>query len=122
MKIVWKKSISLPYGVEDTFFNVVGDKLVTTGGYNGGIKFSYKRNASEPKKEKYIRELKNDCCYFDLTKNDGWIKIEKFPRTKVQFVQIDNKVYMYGGYNFIPSGTHLENKKGVIKRSKKGIH
>uniref|UniRef100_UPI002FC80283 kelch repeat-containing protein n=1 Tax=Halalkalibacter flavus TaxID=3090668 RepID=UPI002FC80283 len=109
-KITWKKSTSIPSGIEETFFGMIDNKLIFLCGFNGGINNSYTGNDRDPKVKKYIRGFKNNGYYLDLNKKiHTWNSIPKFPGTKRQggrTVCIDNTMYCYGGFVYTPSRVH----------------
>lgn len=119
--IQWKKNKSIPIGVEDSFFNIIGNKLVFSCGYNGGICFSYDKHKTVDKKDKYVRSLKKSSYVFDINENNEWKMIDDFPGMERQCgrcAKINDKIYMYGGYYFVPSEKHQitnNNKKQDLK-------
>ncbi len=119
MKITWKKYPSIPLGIEETFFNIINNNLVFSCGYNGGIKFSYTANFKDSKKNKYIRELKQSTYLYDLLGDKKqWIPLSDFPgipRQGGRCVVINDVMYCYGGYKFMPSAIHYN--KGIPKKS-----
>jgi hypothetical protein len=120
--IKWKKSVSIPSGIEEPFFNCMNDILFFSCGFNGGCIFSYNKNITDRKviAGKYNRDLKTQSYYFDLNQDTEWIQIEDFPGIKRQggrAVVCEKKMYCYGGNTFIPNNTH--DKKIVLKQRKK---
>lgn len=120
--ITWKKNISLPFGIEETFFHCLDNKLVFSCGLTGGPKFSYggDNNDRKVKLGKYDRGFKNISYFFDLnSQTNSWKSIDNFPSIERQAgrtVVINNKMFCFGGYKFTPCKTH--NPKVVFKKKK----
>ena len=104
LEIVWSRGPNLPQGFQDSTAGIVGDTLVTAGGFCAG------RKDVPGKVDKYPRGFLNKAWGLRLsTLQAGWFRLPEFPlegRQGLAGVVVGGKLYAWGGVNYTAPFTY----------------
>jgi N-acetylneuraminic acid mutarotase len=106
LKITWKKGSNLPQGFQDSAAGIIGNTLVTAGGFCSGQK-------NVPgKPDTYPRGFLRKGFWLDLSNpNAGWFTLPDLPgsaRQGLAGLVVDGKLYAWGGLNYSAPFTYKE--------------
>lgn len=107
-KITWNRGPNLPQGFQDSDGGIIGDMLITVGGFCGG------KNESE-KPGIYPRGFLKKVWGLDLRNPEsGWVEIPEFPgaaRQELFSIVVDQELYCWGGFNYDSPYTYKDGYK-----------
>lgn len=100
LRIEWSRGTNLPQGFQDSDGGILGDQLITVGGFcSGGLKEDNRR-----KPGRYPRGFLNKAWRLRLnTSRQGWQRLPDLPaapRQALSAARVDEALYFWGGFSY----------------------
>jgi hypothetical protein len=100
LKITWSRGANLPQGFQDSDGGIIGDHLITVGGFcSGGL-----NEDNRHKPGRYPRGFLDRAWRLDLTRRDvAWQQLPNFPGARRQALSAANvrdELYVWGGFSY----------------------
>jgi hypothetical protein len=106
LRITWKKGADLPQGLQDSGAGIIGETLVSVGGFGRGQK------DVPGKPDKYPRGFLKKAWGLDLSKPDArWSDLPELPavpRQGLACIAVSGKFYCWGGLNYTEPFTYKD--------------
>jgi hypothetical protein len=113
LTITWRKGPDLPQGFQDSAGGVVGDMLITVGGFTQG-----QTQGVVNKRGRYPREFLNRGWGLNLNSQQGaWQPLPAFPgpaRQGLSGAVIRDQFYVWGGFSYSPPYTYKDGYPGMV--------
>ncbi|MCD4693579.1 MAG: hypothetical protein K8R79_11745 [Calditrichales bacterium] len=111
----WSAGPAMPQGMQDNSVQVIDNWLVSVGGFCGGYEDDWKPGI-------YPRGFLNKVWGLDLANEAaGWIELTPLPTTGRQgmvSVRVNNKLYVWGGFNYTAPFTYKDGYRLSLKDGK----
>lgn len=100
LRIEWSRGTNLPQGFQDSDGGILGDQLITVGGFcSGGLKEDNRR-----KPGRYPRGFLNKAWRLRLNSSrQGWERLPDLPgapRQALSAARVDEALYFWGGFSY----------------------